>query len=118
ALRARRHPLVPLALGAYATYLVHAAADWDWELVGVTVTALLVGAACILAGRADEASVPAISSRIRTGLAVALVAVSAFTIVSLLGNTAAGSSEAAARRGNYASAANHARTAIRWSPWS
>jgi O-Antigen ligase len=54
AVRMRRHPLVPIGCAAYAVFLVHAAADWDWELAGVTLAGLLCRMACLLAGREDR----------------------------------------------------------------
>ncbi|MDE3189492.1 MAG: O-antigen ligase family protein [Acidobacteriota bacterium] len=116
AVRFRRHRLVPFAAAAYSAYLVHAAIDWDWELAGVTLAALLCGLACVLAGRADGA--PALGARPRGVAAALAVGLSALTLVGLLGNTALESSQAAAARGNWRAAESHARTAIRFMPWS
>jgi tetratricopeptide (TPR) repeat protein len=114
--RNRRHRLVPFACAAYVGYLVHAAVDWDWELAGVTLAAILCGLACVVAGRSDGR--PALGLRVRTiGVAVA-VALSALTIVGLLGNTALESSQAAGSSGHWQAAERHARSAIRWMPWS
>jgi hypothetical protein len=116
AVQARRHPLVPLACAAYVAYLVHAAADWDWELAGVTLVAVLCGVTCLVAGRRERAH--EIGRRVRAaGVAVAL-ALSAVAFVGLVGNTALESSEAATTAGQWDSGAQHARTAIRWMPWS
>ena len=71
AVRMRRHPLVPVGCAAYAVYLVHAIADWDWELAGVTLAALLCGMACLLAAR-EEREPRALSTRARVGLGVAV----------------------------------------------
>jgi len=46
------------------------------------------------------------------------VGLAALTIVGLLGNTALESSQAAGSRHNWQSAERHARTAVRWMPWS
>ena len=51
AVRARRHPLVAPAFGAYVAFLVHAAVDWDWQMPAVTLLALFVGAALVTAAR-------------------------------------------------------------------
>ena len=40
AIRARAHPLVAPAFGAYVAFLVHAAVDWDWQMPAVTLLAL------------------------------------------------------------------------------
>jgi len=53
-IRARRRPLVPFAIAAYAAFLLHAAVDWDWQLPGVTLPAVLCGAMVLVAGRTDE----------------------------------------------------------------
>jgi hypothetical protein len=116
AVLARRHPLVPLACAAYVAYLVHAAADWDWELAGVTLVAVLCGVACLVAGRGERTR--EVGRGIRAvGIAVALV-VSAVALVGLVGNTALQASEAATASGHWRSAERHARTAVRWMPWS
>jgi hypothetical protein len=117
AVRLRRHPLVPVAAAAYAVFLVHALADWDWELAGVTLAALLCGLACLLAGR-EEQQPPALSSRRRVGLGVAAATLGAAALLGLIGNSALGASDSAAAAGNWSSAERHAHTAIRWLPWS
>lgn len=116
AVRFRRRRLVPFAAAAYCAYLVHAAIDWDWELAGVTLAAVLCGLACVLAGRTDGA--PPLGARPRRLAAVLAVGLSALTLVGLLGNTALESSQAAASRGRWQAAESHARSAIRWMPWS
>src|SRR2546423_120905 len=47
----RSHPFVPAALAAYLAYLVHAAADWDWEMPAATLLGLFCAAALLLGGR-------------------------------------------------------------------
>ena len=54
AVKARHHRLVPVAFGAYVAYLAHAAVDWDWEMPAVTLTALLAGAAILVAAREER----------------------------------------------------------------
>jgi len=116
AVRFRRHRLVPFAAAAYAAYLVHAAVDWDWELAGVTLAAVLCGLACVVAGRSEGA--PLLGLRPRSVGAAVAVGLSALTIVGLLGNTALESSQAAAANGHWQAAERHAHSAIRWMPWS
>lgn len=119
AVRSRRHPLVPAAAAAFAAYVVHATADWDWELAGVTLAAVLLGAACTLGGRElDDARRPRLGRPAQSGAVAALVAVAVVALVGLLGNAAAGMSDHAARNENWSSAKRYARQAIRWSPWS
>jgi hypothetical protein len=116
AVRHRRHRLVPFAAAAYIAYLVHAAVDWDWELAGVTLAAVLCGLGCVLAGRGEGA--PVLGVRWRTVGAGLAVGLSALTIVGLLGNTALESSQASSAKGHWQAAERHAHSAIRWMPWS
>jgi hypothetical protein len=116
AFQARRHPLVPLACAAYVAYLVHAAADWDWELAGVTLAATLCGVACLVAGRRDHTR--EIGSRMRAGGIAMATALSAVALVGLVGNTALETSDAAATAGHWRASERHARNAVRWLPWS
>ncbi len=51
AVRARSTAIVPVAFGGYVAWLAHAGVDWDWELLGVTLPALLVGVALVAAAR-------------------------------------------------------------------
>ena len=49
---AQQHtPLVPAAFGAPAAPSLHAGSDWDWELAGVTLAAVVCGAALVVAAR-------------------------------------------------------------------
>lgn len=119
AVRARRHPLVPAAAAAFAAYAVHASADWDWELAGVTLAAVLLGTACVLAGRELGDSSPERIGGAARGVALAaLFCVAGVALVGLLGNAAAGMSDRAARKEDWSSSKRYARQAIRWSPWS
>ena len=54
AVRARRQPLVTGAFAAYAAFLAHAAVDWDWELAGVTLVALIAAVALVVSARGDD----------------------------------------------------------------
>ncbi len=117
--RFRRHPRVPAAAAAVAAYGVHAAADWDWELAGVTLVALLAAAACVLAGRETAGEERReIGRATRAAALVAVLALMAFALVGSLGNAAADASASAARAGDWPTSARHARVAIRWAPWS
>ncbi len=40
--RARSAPLAAVATAGYVAYLLHAAADWDWEMPAVTLTGALL----------------------------------------------------------------------------
>jgi O-Antigen ligase len=116
AIKMRRYRLASAALGAYVAYLVHAGMDWDWEMPAVTLAALFSGAALVVAARPDQARV--LSGRIRAALVVAVLALSAFAFVGLMGNNAIAASEDAVDNGNWSEAAAEARKAMDWMPWS
>jgi hypothetical protein len=117
AVRARRHPHVPAATGAYAAFLAHAMVDWDWELAAVTLAAILCAGAILLAGRAHGALHRA-STPVRGMAAGAAVVVACVATVGLIGNSALKASTAAARHGEWTHAAAAARRARGWMPWS
>jgi O-Antigen ligase len=117
AFRSRRNRLVGAVTGAYVVYLVHAGADWDWEMTAVTLTAIFCGVGLLVAARDEEAA------RWGGGLlraAAATVAIAAVTLsfVGLLGNQALAQSERASGREDWTDAEGEARNAIRWTPWS
>jgi hypothetical protein len=114
---ARRHPLVPGAAGAYAAYLVHTGVDWDWELPAVTLTGLLCGAAILIAARPSLRS-PRLSASVRWTGVVVIVAAAGFAAVGLVGNTALSRSDAARQNQDWVRAADNARRAKMWMPWS
>jgi O-antigen ligase len=119
AVGARRHPLAAGAFGAYVAYLVHAGADWDWELPAVTVAALACGAALIaLRSRDGSELVPSVRLRIAAGVIAGLMAGAAF--VGLVGSSALAASDdaAVAAPPDWDEAAAEARKAQDWAPWS
>jgi O-antigen ligase len=118
AVRARAHPLVPAAAGAFAAWAIHAAVDWDWELAAVTSAALLCGIACVIAARREDEEARSLSGGVRAVALAAMVALAGVALVGLVGNLAASESANAARGGNWNSAASQARRAIDWTPWS
>jgi hypothetical protein len=117
-LAVRRQRLLPAAGAAYAAFLVHAGVDWDWELSGVTLTALLVGCLPVIAARGRGLHTLAPSAR-AIGCAAALV-VSLGAMVVFLGNGALDRAQRAVASESYADAveeANRARRLMPWSPW-
>jgi O-antigen ligase len=115
AVRSRRLPLVPAALGAYVAFLVHAGVDWDWEMPAVTLGGFACGAAALVAARAEGRR---LSGRVRYAGAALLVALGGFAAMTFVGNRALDSGTAAAAAGNWSKAAADARTARAWLPWS
>jgi O-Antigen ligase len=118
AVRARAHPLVPAAAGAFATWAIHTGIDWDWELPAVTSAALLCGIACVIAARRKSEGARDLSRRTRAIALVATVALACVAFVCLVGNLATSESANAAHDGSWNAAATQARRAIRWVPWS
>jgi tetratricopeptide (TPR) repeat protein len=115
ALRSRRLPLVPAALGAYVAFLVHAGIDWDWEMPAITLAGFACGAAALVAARREGSL---LTGRVRYAGAALLVGIGAFAAVTLVGNRALDSSASAAAAGNWSKAQAEARTARAWLPWS
>jgi O-antigen ligase len=112
---ARGHPLAAGALGAYVAYLVHAGIDWDWEMPAVTVAALACGVALLLARGTETRQLGRAPRIAGVATAAALVCVALFGFV---GNRAEQASEDALDAAQLTSAADEARQARRWQPWS
>jgi hypothetical protein len=112
-----RNALSAGAFAAFVAYLAHATVDWDWELSGVTSTALLCGAAAVIAARRRERLVelPALP---RTVIVAVSVACFAGACVGWIGNTALARAETARDEGRYATSIADANRARRWMPWS
>ena len=117
AVKARRRSLTAAGFGAYVAFLAHAGIDWDWELAGVTLPALFCGVALLGAGRAKRAAARAARSLRQAALALAL-ALGAFAVVGVVGNSAVLRAQEAANSGDWAEAEREARKAERWAPWS
>jgi hypothetical protein len=118
AIRARRHPLVACAAGAYVAFLVHAGVDWDWEMPVVTLIALFIGATIIMAIRKPGGKSAPPSRRVRAGALAAVLAIMVAAFVGLVGNMALSQSARAARAGNWTGSIDQARQAKSWAPWS
>lgn len=112
----RRHPVVPAAAAAYVAWLVHAGVDWDWEVPAVTLPALLCACFALAARRQSSGGVP--RTPVRAAGVVALAATAAAGVVIVMGNTAIDRAGAAIRTERWPAAADHARDAMRWAPWS
>jgi hypothetical protein len=115
--RARRHPVIPAAAGAYVAYLVHAGVDWDWELPAVTLAGLFCGVAILLAARSSGRRTT-LAPWLRWAIAGCAVALAAFGTVGLVGNAALSRSVTEREHGNAAAAATAARRARFLMPWS
>jgi hypothetical protein len=115
--RARRQPLAAPALGAYVAFLVHAAADWDWEMPAVTLAALFCGAALVILARGEQPPrrLPAAG---RWGALTAAVLVSVVAFVGWIGNSALAAGDDALHARQLDGAQAQARKAMAWAPWS
>jgi O-antigen ligase len=117
ALRARRQPLVVGAFAAYAAFLAHAAVDWDWELAGVTVVALVAAAALTVSARRDPVdTVPGPAARVALPAVVAALAL--VSLGAVLATVPLGNAREAYNRLDFAEAAAQARKAADRAPWS
>jgi hypothetical protein len=106
----------PGAVAATAAYLVHAAGDWDWQLVGVTIVALLAGVSLLASAR--PAAIAVETARWRLVLLPLALAGTVLALLSVLGNVPLGRSKDALEASRWAAAASAAHTAERWMPWS
>src|SRR6185437_1917373 len=98
------------ALGAAVTaYAVGAAVDFHWELAGVTVPAVMLGAAAVSTPRPRRSSLQALP------LLIALIVA---TVLAYAGNDRLADARASLSSGDDARAAASARLALRFAPFS
>ena len=115
--RARSSPLAAAAGGGFVAFLLHAAADWDWEMPAVTLTGLFCAIALLAAGRRHrEARTIHVGVRLTALAGVASLFV--FGLLGLLGNSAVSASSKSTDSGHFARAESEAHTAMRYVPWS
>ena len=121
-IRARRHaPLAAAAFGVCLAYCAHAIADWDWELAAVTLVPILCAVGLVRsASTADGGGrwSARLARPARLAGALAVTALGAFVLVTLLGNSALSASTTALQNGNLKEATSQARSAMTWLPWS
>lgn len=117
-IRARSEPLVPVALGGFAAYLLHAGADWDWQMTAITLTALTCAAGLLTSTPRARWTVAITARPVRGGLLAAVALLAVLALVGLRGNAAAAASQRAASTHRWAAAESSARTAVAWGPWS
>ena len=117
AIVARGSALAPTASGAYAAFLLHAGADWDWEMVGVTLPALFCAAAILISARSDQREIR-LAGPWRAAVLVATLGVVAFAVVGEIGNSALAASARAAANGDWRREKTQAQKAAAWAPWS
>jgi hypothetical protein len=118
AIRARRHPLVAPALAGFATLVLHAGVDWDWEVPAVMLVGLACAGVLLLVHRAGGARERTLGTAARATALVLVVAVAAFSFATMTGNRYVSQATAAFNRYDLESAVREAREAQRWAPWS
>jgi hypothetical protein len=116
AARARRSRLAAAGGGAFVAWGAASAVDWHWEVVGVTMTALLVGGICLAA--AERGRPGPLGARGRTTVTLAGVALSLVAVVGLVGNQALFAAREAVAREDWSTARTHANRARALLPWS
>lgn len=116
AVLARRVRLVPAVAGAYLAYVLHAGADWDWELAGVTLTAFLLGAVLIVASRQTPDRLTRFPVRVVVATLVAVASLGA--MAGGLGNSALAHAQSAVDRRDIDTALDEAERARALMPWS
>jgi O-antigen ligase len=116
AIRARRMRFVGAAFGAFVAWSAAAAVDWHWEMVGVTLTALLVGAVGVVA--AERRAPSRLRAPARPMLIVACVVLSVCAVWSLVGNQALFAGRDALARKDWVEARDNARRAQTLLFWS
>ena len=115
--RARSSPLTAIACGGYVAYLLHATADWDWEMPTVTLTALFCGMAVLAAARRENEP-RLLQGGVRMAAMAGVAALFGFALLALLGNSAVSASSKSTSAGKYAEAKSDARRAMHFLPWS
>jgi O-antigen ligase len=80
-LRRRAGPLEAAAAAGYIAYVVHSGVDWDWQLPGATLPALVCAGALLVSARGARGS--AVAARGRTALLVLVIAAAALALFRL-----------------------------------
>ncbi len=117
-IRGRAEPFVPVAFGAFAAYLLHAGADWDWQLTAVTLVALTCAVGMLRSAPSARFAIDFGGRGVRAGVLAAIALVAVVALVGLRGNAAASASQRAASEAHWSVAESEARTAVSWQPWS
>ena len=102
--------------GALLAWMAASAFDWHWEVVGVTLTALLAGSAGLLAS--ERMTPRVLRSRPRAALVGLAAVLSVLAVWSLVGNQALFAGRDALARRDWASAREHGRRAQSLLFWS
>ena len=105
-----------IALGAYVAFLIHAGVDWDWQVPGVTVLALVFATILVLGEQPRCKAEPIRASRFVLGtVLLGLLVASGLTFMAT--HTLA-RARADLDAGHWVAAESAASTAHTWQPWS
>ena len=116
--RARSEALVPVAFGGFAAFLLHAGADWDWQMTAITLTALTCAVGLLTSAPTTMRPFQLSGRGVRAGALAAIALLAVCALVGLRGNAAAAASQRAASVDHWVAAEGDARTAVAWEPWS
>jgi O-antigen ligase len=117
AVRVRRDALLAAALAPYAAFVAHASVDWDWELAGVTVPAILVAAALVVRARPRDGARD-LRPVAAAALAVVTGGLAVLSIFAVLANLPLDRAQRSYLAADFAQADAEAERATRWAPWS
>jgi len=101
-----------LLVGAYATFLIHAAVDWDREIVALWVAGVAVGVTLLPDARAE------VARRGRVALGCAVLALGSLGVLSGVAQISLAHASDAARAHQLGRAETLANRALRIEPWS
>jgi len=116
AIRARRVRFTAAAFGALVAWSAAVAVDWHWEMVGVTLTALLAGSVGLVSS--ERGASTSLGAPARALLTAAGVLLSVCAVWSLVGNQALFAGRDALARQDWVDAREHARRAQKLLFWS
>jgi O-antigen ligase len=118
AVRARGQPLVRVAAGAYAAFVLHLGVDWAWELTAVALAEVFLGAALLAAARKAPSGTETLSLVPRRAALVALTGVAVLALGGLAGNVFVARADERLGAGDLTGAGSAARRAARLAPWA
>ena len=114
--RRRREPAACAAVAGFSVFLFHAAVDWDWQLPGVTVPALMC-ASCLLAMASPSLGIR-LTEPLRWALTGVIIFVALAAAFTLQGNRLLSAAADNVAQGKLEAARSEANTARTWLPWS
>ena len=112
----RREPIACSAVAGFSVFLFHAAVDWDWQLPGVTVPALMC-AACLLAVAGPRTGIR-LTEGLRWTLTGIMIGLALAAAITLQGNRLVSAAADNVALGKFAAARSEATKARTWLPWS